>query len=155
MPILPAPRIPNDEVGDVIGDAVEDQQIIGWDNFMKGRMSICWKMAQELFKLALPNCNGYDREMWASKVITEIWSIFRHIWNAQNAHLHSEMEESHFSTLDKQVRKAFSLQHLMFESDRLLFHLPLADRLQTSHESKALWLQSVSIAIHNFTIVHE
>eukprot|EP00957_Ditylum_brightwellii_P164690 12539328-Ditylum_brightwellii.AAC.1 len=63
------------------------------------------------------------------------------------------MEESHFSILDKQVRKAFSLQHSMFESDQLLFHMPLADRLQTSHESKALWLQSVSIAIHDFTIV--
>eukprot|EP00957_Ditylum_brightwellii_P099258 7560886-Ditylum_brightwellii.AAC.1 len=62
MPTLPAPRIPNDNVGDVIGDTVKDQQIIGWDNFMKGRMSIRWKIAQEMFKLALPNCNGYDRE---------------------------------------------------------------------------------------------
>jgi hypothetical protein len=155
MPTLQAPRIPDDDVGEVIGDAVEDQQIIGWDNFMKGRMCIRWKMAQEMFKLALPTCNGYDRERWASTVITEIWSIFRHIWNARNAHLHSEMEESHFSTLDKQVRNAFSLQHSMFESDQLLFHMSLADRLQTSHEAKALWLQSVSIAIHDFTVVHE
>eukprot|EP00957_Ditylum_brightwellii_P078303 5953528-Ditylum_brightwellii.AAC.1 len=65
------------------------------------------------------------------------------------------MEESHFSTLDKQVRKAFSLQHSMFESDQLLFLLSLADRLQTLHKAKALWLQSVSIAIHDFTVVHE
>eukprot|EP00957_Ditylum_brightwellii_P031494 2388180-Ditylum_brightwellii.AAC.1 len=70
MPPLTVPRIPNDDVGEVICDAVEDQQIIRWDNLMKGRISIRWKMAQEMFKLALPNCNGYDREMWASKVIT-------------------------------------------------------------------------------------
>eukprot|EP00957_Ditylum_brightwellii_P133595 10185808-Ditylum_brightwellii.AAC.1 len=67
MPPLPAPRIPNDDVGNVIGDAVEDQQIIEWDNFMKSRISIRWKMAQEMFKLALPNCNRYDRETWASR----------------------------------------------------------------------------------------
>eukprot|EP00957_Ditylum_brightwellii_P008494 644713-Ditylum_brightwellii.AAC.1 len=72
MPPLPVPQIPNDDVGEVIGDAVEDQQIIGWDNFMKGSISIQWKMAQEMFKLAMPHCNGYDREMWASKVITGV-----------------------------------------------------------------------------------
>eukprot|EP00957_Ditylum_brightwellii_P165277 12584156-Ditylum_brightwellii.AAC.1 len=72
MPPLTVPRIPNDEVGKVIFDAVEDQQIIGWDNFMKGRISIRWKMAQEMFKMAIPNCKGYDREMSASKVITGV-----------------------------------------------------------------------------------
>eukprot|EP00957_Ditylum_brightwellii_P196432 14966519-Ditylum_brightwellii.AAC.1 len=33
--------------------------------------------------------------------------------------------------------------------------MSLADRLNTSTESKALWLQSVSIAIHDFTVIHE
>eukprot|EP00957_Ditylum_brightwellii_P148667 11318696-Ditylum_brightwellii.AAC.1 len=65
------------------------------------------------------------------------------------------MEVSHSSTLDKQVRKALSHQHSMFETDQLLFHMPLVDRLNTSTESKALWLQSVSIAVHDFTVVHE
>eukprot|EP00957_Ditylum_brightwellii_P075596 5745745-Ditylum_brightwellii.AAC.1 len=33
--------------------------------------------------------------------------------------------------------------------------MPLDDRLNTSIELKALWLQSVSIAVHDFTVVHE
>eukprot|EP00957_Ditylum_brightwellii_P200787 15305929-Ditylum_brightwellii.AAC.1 len=37
MPPPMVPRIPDDDVGDVIRDAVEDQQIIGWDNLMKGQ----------------------------------------------------------------------------------------------------------------------
>eukprot|EP00957_Ditylum_brightwellii_P105837 8071251-Ditylum_brightwellii.AAC.1 len=62
MPPPTAPRIFNDKVGDVIRDAVEDQQIIGWDDLMKGRISIQWKVAQEMFKSAMPNYRGFDRE---------------------------------------------------------------------------------------------
>eukprot|EP00957_Ditylum_brightwellii_P176107 13409710-Ditylum_brightwellii.AAC.1 len=53
------------------------KQIIGWDNLMKGLISIRWKVAQGMFKSALPNCGGFDRDWWATKVITGIWSIFR------------------------------------------------------------------------------
>eukprot|EP00957_Ditylum_brightwellii_P113242 8635727-Ditylum_brightwellii.AAC.1 len=108
-----------------------------------------------MFKSVKPIYRGFDREMWASKVITGIWPIFRQIWNARNMHLHTEMAESDSSTLDKQVRKAFLLQHSMFDTDQLLFHMPLATQLNTSTESKTLWLQSLAIAVHDFTVIHE
>eukprot|EP00957_Ditylum_brightwellii_P167104 12720877-Ditylum_brightwellii.AAC.1 len=76
MPPHTMPRISDDEVGGVIRDAVEDQQIIGWDNCMKERISIRWKVAQGMFKSAMPNYGGFNRERWTTKVITGIWSIF-------------------------------------------------------------------------------
>eukprot|EP00957_Ditylum_brightwellii_P128397 9792443-Ditylum_brightwellii.AAC.1 len=33
--------------------------------------------------------------------------------------------------------------------------MPLHDRMNCSDESKALWLESVHIAVHNFTIVYK
>eukprot|EP00957_Ditylum_brightwellii_P197716 15063254-Ditylum_brightwellii.AAC.1 len=89
----------------------------------------------------MPTYKNFDRELWSSKVITAIWSIFWHTWNDRNAHLHTEMAEMHSSILDKQVRKALSLKHSMFATDELLFHVPLAKRLNTSKESKVLWLK--------------
>eukprot|EP00957_Ditylum_brightwellii_P096098 7321440-Ditylum_brightwellii.AAC.1 len=65
------------------------------------------------------------------------------------------MAETHSSILDKQVRKAFSLKHSMFATDQILFNMPLAEYLDTSKESKVLWLESVKIAVHDFTIIHE
>eukprot|EP00957_Ditylum_brightwellii_P173128 13180186-Ditylum_brightwellii.AAC.1 len=38
---IPVPLIPDDEVGDMIRDAVEDQNKIGWDNLIK--VQICIK----------------------------------------------------------------------------------------------------------------
>eukprot|EP00957_Ditylum_brightwellii_P162075 12339534-Ditylum_brightwellii.AAC.1 len=98
MPPLNVPRIPNDEVGE-------------------GHISIKWKVAQGMFKAVMPTDKNFNRDLWSSKVITAVWSIFWHSWNARNAHLHTEMAEMHSSILDKQVRKAFSLKHSMFATD--------------------------------------
>eukprot|EP00957_Ditylum_brightwellii_P172257 13113746-Ditylum_brightwellii.AAC.1 len=94
----------------------------------------------------MPTFGGYDKEAWSSKVITALWNVFHLIWNARNAHLHTEMATTSSSTIDLQVHKAFSLQQSMFTSDQMLFHMPLPERLQTSQESKTMWLRSVNIA---------
>eukprot|EP00957_Ditylum_brightwellii_P126844 9669157-Ditylum_brightwellii.AAC.1 len=89
---------------------------------------------------------GYDKEVWSSKVITALWNVFCIIWNARNAHLHTEMTTASSSMIDLQVCKAFPLQHSMFTSNQLLFHMPLHEHLQTSQGSKKMWLRSVNIA---------
>eukprot|EP00957_Ditylum_brightwellii_P004073 309359-Ditylum_brightwellii.AAC.1 len=76
MSPAPVPRIPDDEVGEIIRDTVEDQNIIGWDNFLKGCISIKWKHAQAMYKDTIPTQTRFDKELWASKVISAIWSIF-------------------------------------------------------------------------------
>eukprot|EP00957_Ditylum_brightwellii_P050231 3809040-Ditylum_brightwellii.AAC.1 len=65
------------------------------------------------------------------------------------------MDDTTNLVMDKQVRKAFALKHSMFTSDRLLFSTPLTEQLQTSHECKQLWLESVQIAVHDFIVVHK
>eukprot|EP00957_Ditylum_brightwellii_P202331 15329694-Ditylum_brightwellii.AAC.1 len=40
MPTNSAPRISNDEIGETIHRAIEDQHCVGWDNFMKGRVDV-------------------------------------------------------------------------------------------------------------------
>eukprot|EP00957_Ditylum_brightwellii_P177341 13508565-Ditylum_brightwellii.AAC.1 len=54
MPTISAPRIANNEIGEAICGAIEDQHCIGWDNFMKGRISIKWKISQQLFHNTQP-----------------------------------------------------------------------------------------------------
>eukprot|EP00957_Ditylum_brightwellii_P138982 10592949-Ditylum_brightwellii.AAC.1 len=41
------PRIPCDELGDLLSAAVEDQHELGWDNLVKGRIYKNWGLAQE------------------------------------------------------------------------------------------------------------
>eukprot|EP00957_Ditylum_brightwellii_P156899 11941193-Ditylum_brightwellii.AAC.2 len=74
----------------------------GWDNFIKVRICIKWKIAQYMFKEAIPTFRGYDKEVWSSKVIIALWNIFCLIWNARNAHLYTEMATTCSSTIDLQ-----------------------------------------------------
>eukprot|EP00957_Ditylum_brightwellii_P085760 6524266-Ditylum_brightwellii.AAC.1 len=62
-----------------VQSAVEDQHWIGWNNFMKGWISIKWKATQKMYTDALPastNSKEFNKNLWSSRVITEIWSIF-------------------------------------------------------------------------------
>eukprot|EP00957_Ditylum_brightwellii_P153111 11654478-Ditylum_brightwellii.AAC.1 len=54
MPPLTTLIIADDDIGDVVQSAVEDQHRIGWNNFMKGCISIKWKVAQKMYTDALP-----------------------------------------------------------------------------------------------------
>eukprot|EP00957_Ditylum_brightwellii_P206575 15349062-Ditylum_brightwellii.AAC.2 len=158
MTTEPVPRIRDNNIGEILYGAVDDQQTIGWNNFMKGRLSINWKMAQAMYINDLPKnrtAQKFDCKLWSSKVIMGIWSTFCLVWNVCNAHLHMEMQVELISSINQQVRKSFSLKHSVFETDQSLFLMTLYDRMNCSDESKALWLQSVHIAVHDFTIVHK
>eukprot|EP00957_Ditylum_brightwellii_P000008 385-Ditylum_brightwellii.AAC.1 len=102
-----------------------------------------------------PTIKKIDSHKWTTTLIKAIWTIFVDVWNARNEHLHTVMEHTTQSVLDKQVRKAYALKHSMFASDQLLFQLDMKDRLQSSPESKRLWLESIRIAVHNFLVVHK
>eukprot|EP00957_Ditylum_brightwellii_P044575 3380048-Ditylum_brightwellii.AAC.1 len=65
------------------------------------------------------------------------------------------MDQQTQNVLDKQVKKAFALKHSMSASDCLLFHTDLEDCLKSSPESKQLWLESVRITVHDFTMVNK
>eukprot|EP00957_Ditylum_brightwellii_P045828 3477074-Ditylum_brightwellii.AAC.2 len=110
--------------------------------------------AQAEYCRSFPRPKQFDSRTLSIKLIKAIWTIFVDVWNARNTHLHTDMDQQTQNVLEK-VRKAFDLKHSMSASDRLLFHLDLEDCLKSSPESKQLWLESICIAVHDFTVVHK
>eukprot|EP00957_Ditylum_brightwellii_P058661 4448931-Ditylum_brightwellii.AAC.1 len=47
------------------------------------------------------------------------------------------------------------LKHSMFATDRLLFAVPLEERMNTSQDAKFHWLASVHIAVQDVIMVHK
>eukprot|EP00957_Ditylum_brightwellii_P122461 9338353-Ditylum_brightwellii.AAC.1 len=126
------PRIPWDATGVILSDAVETQGYLSWDNFMKEMIGKEWCQVQAQYCRDMPIKSTFDSTTWSTKLIKAIWSIFINIWNARNAHLHTEMAQTTNNILDKQVRKAFALKHSMFASDHLLFSINLTEWLMSS-----------------------
>eukprot|EP00957_Ditylum_brightwellii_P078161 5942441-Ditylum_brightwellii.AAC.1 len=105
MPSLLPPRIPTDSTGLKLCDAVETQHDLGWNNSMKGRIAKQWCTAQATYCCSFPKPKEFDECQWTTKLIKVIWTIFIDVWNAKNAHLHTDMENQTTSILHKQVRK--------------------------------------------------
>eukprot|EP00957_Ditylum_brightwellii_P126090 9611642-Ditylum_brightwellii.AAC.1 len=64
---LPTLFIADNDIGDVVQSAVEDQHQIGWNNFMTGRISIKWKAAQKMYTNALPastNSKEFNKDLF-------------------------------------------------------------------------------------------
>eukprot|EP00957_Ditylum_brightwellii_P131532 10032229-Ditylum_brightwellii.AAC.1 len=66
---------------------------LGWDNFMKGRISHHWCQAQAEYCRSFPRPKQFDSCTWSIKLIKAIWTIFVDVWNARNAHLHTDMDQ--------------------------------------------------------------
>jgi hypothetical protein len=135
--------------------AVEEQSAIGWNNFIKGRVSKKWSEAQDIFYKSVHPTSPLTGEQWSSKLITEVWKIFFSVWKARNTHLHCPPGNEPSAHLNKRIQHAYSrLRHSIAKSDSLLFSLSLHERLNTSAAAKLVWLDSVGIAEHDFSIIH-
>eukprot|EP00957_Ditylum_brightwellii_P204893 15341256-Ditylum_brightwellii.AAC.1 len=136
LPCGMPPRVPTGATGALVSRADSTQDDLGWNNFIKGRIVKEWCQAQAQYCRDMPDRPAHNSITWSTKLIKAIWLIFVDVWNAWNAHLHTEMENTTNNILDKQGWKAYTLEHSMSTSNRLLFHMDLTECLKSSPKSK-------------------
>eukprot|EP00957_Ditylum_brightwellii_P099654 7590563-Ditylum_brightwellii.AAC.1 len=67
---MPPPRIPCNELREVLTDAVADQHELGWDNMVKGRVSKKWGLAQEIhINIFDPKSVQHAKKRWEKELI--------------------------------------------------------------------------------------
>eukprot|EP00957_Ditylum_brightwellii_P037026 2803365-Ditylum_brightwellii.AAC.1 len=76
MPGIMPPRIPSNPTGSKLCNTVESQHELGWNNFMKGKISKQWCEAQSLYCQSFPKPKVFDEQQWSTKLIKAIWTIF-------------------------------------------------------------------------------
>eukprot|EP00957_Ditylum_brightwellii_P025787 1950608-Ditylum_brightwellii.AAC.1 len=75
-------RIPNDQISSALSTALEVQAELGWDNFLKVRLSKQWKHVQQLYlHQAYPNSKINPASNWAKQLILSTWDIFQSAWS--------------------------------------------------------------------------
>eukprot|EP00957_Ditylum_brightwellii_P079009 6009387-Ditylum_brightwellii.AAC.1 len=127
LPIGNWSSISIDATGNHLKIVVEIQAKLLWNDFIKGCIPTHWHLAQECYRFELQADKAFDRKKWTIKLIKVTWTIFMDVQNARNAHLHTKWESATNNVPDKQVKKAFALKHLMFQSDYLLFQTTFLD----------------------------
>eukprot|EP00957_Ditylum_brightwellii_P017064 1286915-Ditylum_brightwellii.AAC.1 len=70
------PSVQCDNLGHNLSLALEEQAEIGWENFVKGRVSTLWGKSQQIFHNEVYPTSKYKKEQWMGKLITGMWQIF-------------------------------------------------------------------------------
>ena len=132
--------------------AVAHQDLIGWAQFLRGRLSKKWKDAQELWIIAQSTKWKRSSGLWTEKLIRALWEVVWEMWEYRNSVRHHPL---HPWNRKKQQDLDDSIQHEFdryrdaefLQVDRRLFRSTAKHMIEEhSTERKEQWIQSVEMA---------
>ena len=121
------------------------QNHIGWLNLLRGFASPEWRRLHHRFVLR------HDPDRHTSSIgplaaVQTGWTILSSLWELRNTQRHDVLDSERNSELTRRanesIRRLYSLKDSVLPTDRLLFNLPLADRLKHSLPTKLAWLST-------------
>ena len=86
-------ELPNDRMGLIIARAWEEQEEIGWEQLVKGRISKKWGMAQNIYYQSHPdlrNQKRYSQKSWEKRTIKSLVEISLGLWKDRCEILHRQ-----------------------------------------------------------------
>ena len=125
-------------------DLVEEQNEIGWDNFMKGRWSKHWTQMQDDYlsdtKLKTNKNNG---TAWATNMVSTLWTDWFQLWTMRNEDRHGKDKTAQAQAKREQVIREVSFLYQMSgdvqRKDMDVFDTDLETMIQSSTANMFAW----------------
>jgi hypothetical protein len=109
------PDVPGNEIDSLLQNALSEQNAIGWDQFLLGRISKKWGEIINMSENKNTEAqNGHQQrnqqrnvtaESWGVKVLTIIWTHLLEIWSARNSCVHGDTKEEQHTILKQKLLK--------------------------------------------------
>ena len=78
----------------LIYQAAHEQDLIGWDNFLVGRIAEKWSCAQQQYhNKTSSNPNEHHGISWSGRCISHIYTMVHSVWMYRNGIVHELVEE--------------------------------------------------------------
>ena len=130
-------------------EAMEAQSRIGWDNFVRGRISKKFEEFQQRHYLA--NNNQRSGFRWTVELIKKLMDVAWDMWDHRNGILHKDTDGHRHA---EQVMAANVSIHQEMETgaqgllpdDKFLFQHKKEDMKDWNLDRKLIWLKSVTLA---------
>jgi len=131
-----------------IQQAFEQQCEIGWDEFLRGRISSKWGATVNEYYRNM-NLNQYHSDKtWETKVIHSTWQIFLQTWQARNNLLHgaddTENRAIQSRDIDQQIRNAYRLDRECIAPQHQGLFTTVDATISKPLDIKMKWLHSIS-----------
>ena len=133
-----------DQIFQAIRLATSEQNAIGWDNFIRGRLTSTWIAAHDLYHASRRLPPALKGPYLATALTGAMWFFCRHMWIQRNLAVYGDTPASARDIQEKQINQritvAYTTQADFSSNDQtILFHVSLPDRLQHSLSRKVSW----------------
>ena len=139
---------PTRDLTEPMATAVEAQDRIGWDNFLKGRVAINWGfiMRDEYAGNASLRMRE-SRRRFMTTMIDGLWDIYDALWKHRCDLVHNNTDINALSVkeVDRRVNFLYAHKTTLFDSgDYDRFHLGLQHTLALPLPQKKAWIETLS-----------
>jgi len=146
--------------------AFQSQTEIGWNNFMRGRISSLWldtiRLSQPAEKIPTGSTTSFKPTTWSRALIKSSWELFENLWMTRNGIIHGEDQETAMTiardSLVDQVTTAFNFgRHTTLPADHTgLFNVHTLETLTTkSNQYLRCWLASYKVATNTWQQIND
>jgi hypothetical protein len=134
----------NATVSQLITKATHNQNLIGWNNFLKGYISRYWKNAQSITSQK-SSCTKQSR--WDTEITSLAITLLRKIWEARNTHVHgttlNEANEKLRARIHAKVTQLYSTPPTLAPRYHKITTIPLEQRLRKPTKELQDWLTRI------------
>ncbi len=138
----------------MLTQAFTEQTIdVGWDQFLRGRVSIMWGKAFTAH--GSEGTRNKESSNWVKRLILKVWDYSISLWKFRNGIVHGTTKQENIEKCLAELRNKVSEKYAEYAKDpfiispkfnSLFLKKSLEDRLKMSRDSLASWLRSVKEA---------
>ena len=133
---------------------IQQQNTIGWLNFLQGRWSNEWKRLQFQYNQSLPppktkkdkQKQGKAQKNWTVTMIRQIWDSIYTLWEQRNKDLHGSDTQSQYNVkrqlYTREIQHYYELKHTYpSHLQTNVFNTPLETLLQKKNYELYNWIE--------------
>jgi hypothetical protein len=107
-------------------DLIQSQELIGWNQLLRGRVSILWaKHVDELVSSKPTHHPSSSGHLWVKSMILKLWDQFFVLWEERNAVVHgadqSEQTKCRKARLLREIHQLHELRSEVLPADQIFF----------------------------------
>ena len=126
--------------------ALREQASIGWNNFLKGRLSKQWLHIQEDHLVGTQQrTNKINGETWAVAIIHTMWKHWLELWESRNEDRHGKDQATRSMANQYQASREVQLLYEKYQGrimaqDNHIFNTPLHEMLEKPYHHLRDWV---------------
>ena len=147
---------PANDIGTLAFKAFQEQQVIGWDKAIRGRLSKTWGEANMLYcTTCLNQVDIAIQAAWSAHLVKSLWQYRIDQWIAWDEYIYGKTKEEQVEKKTQEINKQIKTMHRADKfrvqgMDRHLFTLSLNRQMEQSLDRKQKWVECVTIAYESW-----